>query len=85
MISREIAAQVALEEERERGIGTEITQVLALSEICGAAPCIYGTDISNSWIAYVKMQRLCLQASTIIAVDRTTGKVIYWGSAGDEG
>ena len=86
MISREDAAQIALETARANGLGDSLTQVLKLSQVKGRAPLVYGHDFSASWIAYVDTpDSLCLQSSTIVAIDQETGEVVYFGSAGDEG
>jgi hypothetical protein len=86
MISRSDAATIALGEARAQGLGFAITNVLSVAELRTAPPNVYAADLSNCWIAYVELPgplRLC--SSTIVAVDRATGRVIYSGSAGDEG
>jgi hypothetical protein len=51
-------------------------------------PCVYnGPHFGRCWIAYLRddMSGMMLRSSTIIAVDRETGAVLYFGDAGDEG
>ena len=68
----------------------EITNVLTLDEITFREPCLYGVsdeDLGQSWIAYCHKPEMLpmLCSSTIIVISKDTGKVIYSGSANDEG
>jgi len=86
MISREQAAKIAKAEAIGRSLGTEVSEVLALSELTGRPPVVYGVELDGCWIAYILSARPPgLYASTIVAVSQATGKTMYAGSANDEG
>ena len=86
MISRERATEIASEVIRENALGTGIRQTLLLSELRSRAPSVYGVDLSNCWIVYVERANgYMIASSTIVAIDRDTGRVNYHGSANDEG
>jgi hypothetical protein len=86
MISRDEAAKIAANEAVSLGIGVEIGRVVAASEMMFVAPKVYGVDLSACWIAYVMpLDNFRIAPSLIIAVDRSTGEVVYSGSANDEG
>lgn len=71
---------------REHQLGVDIYRVLSLDEMTGRAPCLYGVSLSDCWIAYVETSGPpALRASTIIVIDRASGRIIYRGSANDEG
>ena len=48
---------------------------------------IYGVDKSNAWCVFVEppKQTLALRSAEIILIDKKTGKILYEGSANDEG
>ncbi len=84
MISREQAASIAAETAKALGFGTGVDKVLELPEIDRLQ--VYGHDFANCWVAYIaRTDWQGLQASTIVAVDKWTGQVVYTGSAYDEG
>lgn len=84
MISREQAASIAAEAAKALGVGADVDKVLELAEIDRLH--VYGHDSENCWVAYITHNDLRrLQASTIVAVDKLTGQVVYTGSAYDEG
>lgn len=84
MISREKAASIASETARSLGLGTGVDKVLELPEIDRLH--VYGHDFKDCWVAYIThTDRWMLRASTIVAVDKQTGQVVYTGSAHDEG
>ena len=69
--------------------GYQIRSVLRLEEIRARHPNVYGLspeDLKTSWIAYLHDPSFFgLRSSTIIVISRATGRVIYLGSACDEG
>ena len=86
MISRKQAAAIARAEAITKGLGTDLSEVLKPSEITFAPPRLYGIDLSGCWIAYFTSEfpfRIC--ASTIVVIDQETGRIVYTGSANDEG
>jgi hypothetical protein len=87
MISREEAAKLAVNELRARGLGTEVRVVLELRELSWRAPLLYlvPPDLADCWIAYAAKPRPVIAASTIVVIDKTSGRVVYSGSANDEG
>jgi hypothetical protein len=66
-----------------------VWEVLAWDEITWARPRPYGAQASveTTWICNLDEPQapLMLRSSTIIAVSRVTGQVVYAGSANDEG
>ncbi len=69
---------------------TEINKMLDLDEFPSRKLCLYNVSaevLSRSWIAYChNPEDVCtLKSSTIIVISKDTRKVIYAGSAGDEG
>lgn len=84
MISREQATSIAAEAAKALGLGTAVDKVLDPPEIDRLR--VYGHDFESCWVAYVtQTDWQTLQASTIVAVDKWTGQVVYAGSAYDEG
>ena len=50
------------------------------------SPALYAVDLRDAWIVYARERRsTMIQSSTIVAVSKTTGAVLYAGSAHDEG
>ena len=68
-----------------------IERVAAPNELTGRLPAVYGVEIDNNcWIAYLGPSEKAesaffLMSSKIVIVSRTNGKVLYFGSANDEG
>ena len=89
MITREQAIEIADEVRREHMLGRSVTRVNTWEELGTGTPTLYftGNMTQNSlWIAYIEpLQLFGLQSSTIVAIDRETGEVMYHGSANDEG
>jgi hypothetical protein len=49
-------------------------------------PSPYGATMAGAWVVYVyDGPSMCIRASTIIVIDKATGRVRYAGSAHDEG
>jgi hypothetical protein len=68
---------------------TEITCVLDIEEVTGRL-CLYNVSdeaLSRSWVTYCYNPEdiWILKSSTVIIISKDTRKVIYAGSAGDEG
>ena len=91
-ISREQAAQIAADVLRFKPefATFDIDKVVTLEEITWASPNpSYGTSrtiFDNSWIVYLRPKELVgLRAGTILVISRDTGRLIYIGSANDEG
>lgn len=86
MISRERATEIAREVIRDNALGAGVRQTLLLSEMRFRAPSVYGVDLSKCWIAYAETaNNAMISSSTIVAIDRDAGAVVYKGSAYDEG
>ena len=86
MISRERAAQIAKSEAIERSLGTDVSEILTVSELKSRPPMLYGVELVGCWIAYIASDRpLGLRSSTIVVISQATGKTLYAGSANDEG
>jgi hypothetical protein len=86
MLTREQAADIAAREAERHRLGTRVGRVVRWHEIQGRRPFAYVGGLEDCWIAYIDTgdpTRLC--SSTIVAVDRDSGRVVYRGTAGDEG
>ena len=84
-ISRHEAFLIADSTRVEQDLGISIRHVLLLEELKSRIPCMYNIDLNNCWIAYVEKNFQGLCSSTVIVIDRYTGKVRGYGSANDEG
>jgi hypothetical protein len=65
-----------------------VSQVLSWDEISSRKPTLlFNTvDWENCWVAYAKYRDWgVLRSSTIVAIDKVSGRVLYQGGAGDEG
>lgn len=85
-VSRQEARAIA--EQHLTPPGTGIAQVLAFDELQGRRVNLYnvsGESLQDCWIAYVERPLRGLFSSSIIVISRRTGRVIYNGSANDEG
>lgn len=85
-VSREAAAEIAVRYARDRHLGWEVAKVLSEDEISSRKPFLFDVPLTNSWIAYLKADHpMMIQSSTIVVIDRASGRVVYGGSAFDEG
>jgi hypothetical protein len=71
-------------------LGTAVGQVLDFEEILSRPPCVYGVTeemMRSCWIAYLvgPLSGRALTSSEVIIISNTTGRIIYAGSANDEG
>ncbi len=86
MISRAEAEQIANDTIRAHALGSGVRELYRLSELPFRAPAIYGgPDLERCWIVYAERPVPGLRASTIVLVDVESGRVLYQGSANDEG
>ena len=86
VITREQAEAIALADAIAHGIGIRVARVVRLEEIDGRRPCVLTQRIDDHWIAYLDTGRPPrLGSSTVVVVDRADGRVLYRGSANDEG
>ena len=86
MISCEEAANIARSYAIAHDLGENVRSVVLLQEITGRVPMIFTVTLDNCWIAYIEdREPLKMCSSTIVAVSREHGNVIYGGSAMDEG
>ena len=86
MISREQAAKIAKIEAIKRSLGTEVSEVLAFSELKARPSMLFEVELDGCWIAYIVPNRSPgLYASTIVVISKASGKTLYAGSANDEG
>ena len=81
----------SLVEEYLRQVGrTEfsVEKLCDVSEIRTRLPSVYGVRIDDRcWIAYLRgpMTGFCVKSSDIVVLSKETGRVLYFGSANDEG
>lgn len=58
-------------------------------DVNGRAPCIYAKPTEPCWIVHAPwmdgLDGKCFRSSRIIMISKRTGKVLYDGSANDEG
>lgn len=88
MITREDALRIGSGEIVARGLGTGASRALLVDELTAARPVLYNCpDLEDCWIVYAEspLSGIMLRSSDIILVSRTTGAVLYAGSAHDEG
>lgn len=86
MVSRDEAAEIARNDVQTHQLGLGVSKILSIDEITGRLPYVYNVSLSECWIAYVEtLPLLALDSSTIVVIARDTGKVVYHGSASDEG
>ena len=88
MIDHENAEHIALDALRERGYVGCSTQAVRFRE--AGRVNVYGISqdvLMNSWVAYAidRAPVLAIRSSTIVIVAGDTGRVLYVGSANDEG
>jgi hypothetical protein len=89
MVTREEALEIASAYEAKHRpfdcVGIE--RVLSLDEVNSARlnPYYSGPPLRECWIAYAERGRLMIQSSDVILTSKATGKVVYAGSANDEG
>lgn len=86
MITREDASKIAEADAWAHALGVEVVRVAELGE---RAPELYAPSLDNCWIVYIRSSALLnlpdIRSSTIIAVDRGDGQVVYRGTANAEG
>ena len=89
MITKEKATDIAIEHIRKN-----IHNLISVDKVCdvfelrGGAPIIYSTPVNDRcWFVYLNnhFAGYGLKSSDIIIVSKDTGKVLYFGSANDEG
>ena len=86
MLTRKQAADVARVDAQKHQLGFRVRQVLSLDELEGRAPNLYGVSLAGCWVAYIEpVGPPGLFSSTIIVMDQASGRVMYCGSANDEG
>ena len=63
-----------------------IREVLSVDEI-GRPPLIYGLTVPlhECWIAYLDSATTAIRSSRVVLVSKQSGRVVYFGSANDEG
>ena len=85
MISRAEATEIGKRAATTKGLGFEVREALLPDELERSLR-LYNVDTRNCWIVYVEdLQPFILRSSTVIAIDRDSGCVVYHGSANDEG
>ena len=88
MVSREqarVIAEAAISSDAEL---TGISQVLSWEEVDSRKPISPFVDVDwqNCWVAYATYRNWAiLRSSTVVAVHKMSGAVLYQGSASDEG
>ena len=61
-------------------------ELLEICEIPSRSWCIYNEPKEECWYIYVhQKEAIFLQSSTIIFISKYSGKILYFGSANDEG
>lgn len=90
-VSRDKARTIAEEALKNDSEFDGVSEVYAWDEITFRKPSLYlvgGDDLENCWVAYARRPEpriWMLQSSTIVVIDKTSGRVVYQGCAGDEG
>ena len=86
MIERDEAKAIAAREIAAHGSGSGVRHVLLLHELSFRAPKLYGgPDLASCWIAYAERTIPRIEPSIIVLIDKSSGAVLYHGSANDEG
>ena len=88
VVSRDKAKAIAETALKSDSRFEGVSGVYAWDEITSRKPTPYqvAVDLQNCWIAYARWRDIRrLEASTIVAVDMTTGRITYQGCASDEG
>jgi len=86
MITREDAQRLAEADARATGMGPAVRGAYLRHEISGREPLIYGgPNLDSCWIVYIEPLKVDLRSSIVVLVDRSTGAILYRGSANDEG
>lgn len=92
MISREQAAQIAtgLLRSKPEASTYEVHSVVTLDEINWQRPTaaygVGGDIFQSNWIVYLADEEFVgIKASTIMVLARVDGRLLYFGSAHDEG
>ncbi len=88
--SRENAALIATQYLREKGRDFTVSEIYSWDEIPFRKPCLYYVepfDITQCWIVYLSGPDTgwMLKSSDIVIVTKDSGKVVYFGTANDEG
>lgn len=89
-VSRESARTIAGREIVSRGLGTGVSAVCSHDEV-ERLPSLYGApDLTRCWLVYADRSGLestgrSLRSAALVLVDRSSGAVVYAGSANDEG
>jgi len=88
MIKREQAEQIALDSLRANGYACHSTHAVRFDEVGRLNVWGVGIDaLMNSWVAYAVDREpvLAIRSSTVVIIAGDDGRVIYVGSAHDEG
>ena len=84
MIDREQARRLA--DDALKALGQLPSTDIYLWDEIRRKPSVFAfADLTNCWIAYAGSHYNGLMASTIVAIDKVSGAVVYDGSAHDEG
>lgn len=85
-LDRAEALRIAVKEIQSRGLGSGAKEAFLQEEIGVTFPGIYSCpNLAECWIVYADAPILGLQSSSVVLISRTTGAVLYAGSAYDEG
>lgn len=89
-LSREEALAIVRDHLEATGrAALSVKKVVSLAEIDWRPPLVYGQDLEACWIAYVERPQPAggwmIGPSHVVLVSRESGKVVYDGSASDEG
>lgn len=72
--------------QRAAELGKVLTTLVTYENVTSAPPRVYGADLSGCWIAYLQRPVIDrLESSYILAFDPVDGRLVYEGSAYDEG
>jgi hypothetical protein len=63
-----------------RGAAVKDGATVSLCVYCGG-----GWTAKDAWVVYKNSEGLALKSSEVVLVSKRTGRVLYEGSAGDEG
>ena len=86
MITREEAFAIAELYLSEHRVGISVEYVCCPFEIRASKPLVYNLNLYDCWIAYINQgYSTLLCSSTIVAINKFNGRIVYAGTANDEG
>jgi hypothetical protein len=90
-ISREQAFQIATDNlhwRKDEAVRYSVYEVVAWDEITCRRPSAYNVAEESwrtGWIAYLDDGSVAIRSSVVMLIDKSTGRLVYFGTANDEG